>query len=97
MTGRAAGFEQQINDNKVFTNPYVACRSGDGKRWIITAWESCQRPWGNKDCPCFHSDPKFPDLKLGQTARLRGCFSFYQGRDVEAQFQRVEATGLRRN
>lgn len=31
-----AGFEQQTNDNKVPTNPYAACRSGDGKRWIIT-------------------------------------------------------------
>jgi hypothetical protein len=95
MTKMAAGFEQQTSDNKVFTNPYVACRSSDGKRWIITAWESCHHPWGNKDCPCFHSDPKFPDLEPGQTAHLHGWLSFYEGRDVEGEFKRIEATGWR--
>jgi len=95
MTKMAAGFEQQTNDNKVLTNPYAACRSGDGKRWIITAWEGCHRPWANKDCPCFHSDPKFPDLEPGQTAYLHGWLSFYQGSDVEAEFKRIEAIGWR--
>jgi hypothetical protein len=47
MTKMAAGFEQQTNDNKVLMNPYAACRSADGKRWIITAWEGCHRPWAN--------------------------------------------------
>jgi len=95
MTKMAAGFEQQSNDNKVFTNPYVACRSSDGKRWIITAWESCDRPWGNAECPCFHSDPKFPDAEPGQTHLLRGWLSFYEGTDIEAEFKRIEATGWR--
>jgi hypothetical protein len=96
MTKMAAGFEQQTNDNKVFTNPYVACRSGDGKRWIITAWENCNNPWGNEDCPCFHSDPKFPDLEPGQSYRLRGWLSFYEGTDIEKEFERIEATGWRK-
>jgi hypothetical protein len=96
MTKMAANFEQQTNDNKVFTNPYVACRSSDGKRWIITAWESCDRPWGNAKCPCFHSDPKFPDTEPGQTHRLRGWLSFYEGTDIEAEFKRIEATGWRK-
>jgi hypothetical protein len=96
MTKMAAGFEQQTNDNKVFTNPYVACRSGDGKRWIITAWENCNNPWGNEKCPCFHSDPKFPDLEPGQTYRLRGWLSFYEGTDIEKEFKRIEATGWRK-
>ncbi|MFH1716866.1 MAG: hypothetical protein ABIF19_05910 [Planctomycetota bacterium] len=96
MTKMAAGFEQQTNDNKVLTNPYTACRSTDGKRWIITAWEGCNRPWANPNCPCFHSDPKFPDLEPGQTARLRGWLSFYEGRDVEAEFKRIEATGWKK-
>jgi len=95
MTKMAAGFEQQSNENKVFTNPYVACRSSDGKRWIITTWQSCHRPWGNKDCPCFHSDPKFPDLEPGQTAHLHGGLWFYEGRDIEAEFKRIEATPWR--
>lgn len=96
MAKMAAGFEQQTKDNKVFTNPYVACRSNDGKRWIITAWEGCHRPWGNERCPCFHSDPKFPDLEPGQTHRLRGWLSFYEGTDIEAEFKRIEATGWRK-
>ena len=96
MTKMAADFEQQTNDNKLFTNPYVACRSGDGKRWIITAWENCHLPWGNEKCPCFHSDPKFPDAEPGQTHRLRGWLSFYEGTDIEAEFKRIEETGWRK-
>jgi len=95
MTKMAAGFEQQTNDNKILTNPYVACRSGDGKKWIITAWENCDRPWGNANCPCFHSDPKFPDLEPGQTYRLQGWLSFYEGTDIESEFKRIEATNWR--
>jgi len=95
MTRMAAGFAEQTNKNKVFTNPYVACQSTDGKRWIITAWENCNRPWGNEQCPCFHSDPKFPDLEPGQRHRLRGWLSFYEGNDIQAEFARIEATGWR--
>jgi hypothetical protein len=96
MTKMAAGFQQQTNDNKLFKNPYAACRSGDGKRWIITAWENCHNAWGNERCPCFHSDPKFPDLEPGQTYRLRGWLSFYEGMDIEDEFERIEATGWRK-
>lgn len=96
MPKMAKGFEQQTNDNKVFTNPYVACRSSDGQRWIITAWENCDRPWANPRCPCFHSDPKFPDLEPGQMHRLRGWLSFYEGPDIEAEFERIEKTGWRK-
>jgi hypothetical protein len=96
MTKMAAGFEEQTNDNKVFTNPYVACRSKDGKKWIITAWENCDRPWGNERCPCFHSDPKFADMEPGATGRLRGWLSFYEGPDVEAEFKRIDASGWRK-
>ena len=96
MPKMAKGFEQQTNDNKIFTNPYVGCRSSDGKKWIITAWENCHRPWGNQQCPCFHSDPKFPDLEPGQTHRLRGWLSFYEGTDIQAEFERIERTGWRK-
>jgi hypothetical protein len=95
MTKMAAGSASQTNENKVFTNPYVACRSEDGKRWIITAWENCNRPWGNEQCPCFHSDPKFPDLEPGQMHRLHGWLSFYEGDDIQSEFRRIEATGWR--
>ncbi len=95
MTKMAAGFAGQTNENKVLTNPYVACRSEDGRRWIITAWEGCHRPWANEQCPCFHSDPKFPDLEPGRRHRLRGWLSFFEGEDVQAEFARIEATGWR--
>jgi len=96
MSKMAAGFAEQTNENKVFRDPYAACRSSDGKRWIITAWENCHRPWGNDRCPCFHSDPKFPGLEPGQIHRLHGWLSFYEGTDIEAEFKRIEQTGWRK-
>jgi hypothetical protein len=83
-------FEQQTNDNKVLKDPYAACGSPDGKRWIITAWEPCLRTWANPPCPCLHSDPQFPDCGPGETSRVRGWLSFYEGTDVEAEFRRIE-------
>jgi hypothetical protein len=74
----------------------VACRSSDGKKWIITAWEYCNNPWANEKCPCFHSDPKFPDLEPGQTYHLQGWLSFYDGTDIKTEFDRIEATGWRK-
>jgi hypothetical protein len=96
MLKGAAGFTEQTNANKVLSKPYVACRSGDGKRWIITAWEPCHRPWANPPVPCLHSDPKFPDCQPGETQRVRGWLSFYEGSDIEAEFRRIEKTGWSR-
>jgi hypothetical protein len=87
-----AGFEQQTNDNKLFRQPYVACHNADKKRWIITAWQPCQRVWGNAPCPCLHSDPKFPDCEPGQTVHLGGWLSFYEGADVEGELARIAQT-----
>jgi hypothetical protein len=95
MLGHASGFAAQTNDNKVFRDPYVACRSTDGRRWIITAWEGCQRAWANAPCPCLHSDPKFADSAPGSSQRLRGWLSFYEGTDLDAELARIEATNWR--
>jgi hypothetical protein len=95
MLKGAPGFDEQTNDNKVLSKPYVACRSTDGKRWVITAWEPCHRPWANAPCPCLHSDPKFADCDPGQTVRVRGWLSFFEGSDVEAEFRRIDKTGWR--
>jgi hypothetical protein len=86
----AKGFSQQTNENKVLAEPYAACRNMDGKRWIITAWENCHRVWANEQCPCFHSDPQFPDLGPGQSAKLHGRLCFYEGTDIKAEFRRVK-------
>jgi hypothetical protein len=96
MLKEAAGFTAQTNANKLLTNPYVACRSEDGKRWIITAWDPCNRPWANPLVPCLHSDPKFPDCAPGETQRLRGWLSFYEGTDIEGELKRIDATGWRK-
>ena len=91
----ARGFEAQTNDNKIVSGPYAACKSKDGKRWIITAWEPPHRAWSNEKCPCLHSDPKFPDCFSGKTVRVRGWLSFFEGEDVQAEFKRLDSN-LRR-
>lgn len=93
MLKGAPEFAQLSNDNKIFQNPYVACRSKEGDRWVITAWERCHNPWGNSRCPCLHSDPKFNDLKPGETGKLQGWLSFYEGDDIQAELKRIDATG----
>jgi hypothetical protein len=95
MLKGAKGFTKQTNDNKVFKSPYTACRSDDGKRWIIWAWEPAHRAWGNPPCPCLHSDPKFPDCEPGATQRVRGWLSFYEGADLEGELRRIEGTQWR--
>jgi hypothetical protein len=95
MLKGAAGFEDQTDDNKVFDAPYAACRSRDGRHWVITAWVPCHRTWANARCPCLHSDPKFPDCAPGQTRRITGWLSFFEGDDIRAEFRRIDATGWR--
>jgi hypothetical protein len=80
----AKGFNQQTNNNKLLRKPFAACRNEDGTRWIITAWDHCDRVWGNPPCPCMHSDPKFPDCPSGKTVRVKGRLWFYEGRDIES-------------
>ena len=95
MLKGARGFDAQTNDNKVFRAPYAACRDATTKRWIITAWDPSQRVWGNAPVPCLHADPQFPDCAPDQTVHLRGWLSFYEGTDLEAELDRIEATGWR--
>jgi hypothetical protein len=96
MLKAATGFAAQTLTNKVFQPPYAAVRSDDGTQWIITAWEPADRCWGNDQVPCLHADPKFPDCPAGQTVRLSGWLSFYEGTAIRAEFERIERTGWRR-
>jgi hypothetical protein len=86
-----------MTGNKVLGKVYGACRSSRGDRWFITAWVPVNRVWANPDVPCLHSDPQFPDCPAGETRRLRGWFSFYEGKDVDAEIRRIEATGWQRD
>ena len=91
------GFDQQSNENKIFQDGYAIAKSQDEKRWIISAWDPVNRAWGNAQCPCLHSDPKFEDCKPGETRFLRGWFSFYEGDNIKAELERIEATGWRKH
>ena len=62
---------------------------------MITAWTPNHRTWGNAPCPCLHSDPKFPDCAPGETQRLKGWLSFYEGEDVQAEFRRIDGISWR--
>jgi hypothetical protein len=90
MLKGAAGFTAQTNGNKVLSKPFAGCRSDDGSKWIITAWEPCHRPWANPPVPCLHSDPKFPDCPPGETRRLKGWLSFYRGTNIQDEFARIQ-------
>lgn len=89
MLKACAGFSGQTNQNKRLETPFAIARSDDGHRWIITAWTGCQRAWANAPVPCMHSDPKFPDCPPGQTQRLRGWLSFYEGDEIDAELTRL--------
>lgn len=95
MLARAAGFEQQTNDNKRFIGPYVAVRNDAGNRWIVTAWDPVHRPWANPPCPCLHSDPKFLDCPPGKTRYIRGLVTFYAGNDIEQFCRELDDLGWR--
>jgi hypothetical protein len=96
MLAHAKGFAEQTNDNKVFAatqspgSPYVAVHNADRTRWIITAFDPLHRAWANPPCPCLHSDPKIPDCDPGETQVVRGLLAFYEGRDIEAEFRRLD-------
>jgi peptidoglycan/xylan/chitin deacetylase (PgdA/CDA1 family) len=91
MLKGADEFNSLSNDNKLFREPFVACRNAAGNRWIITAWENCARAWGNEPCPCMHADPQFPDCAPGETQRLGGWLSFYEGTDIDAELRRISS------
>ncbi len=92
MLKGARGFSSQSNWNKRLQHPFALVHSEDKKRWIITAWEKCDRPWANPPVPCMHSDPKFPDLKPGESSRIKGWVWFYEGDNVEQELRRLADT-----
>ncbi len=93
MLRGAPEFAEVTEDTVVSAEPYVARRSARGNRWIITAWTPCHGTWFNPPCPCMHSDGRFPDCAPGESQRLKGWLSFYEGDDIEAEFKRIDATG----
>ena len=97
MLKMATGFNAQTNQHTLFAPPYAAIKSASKDRWIITAFDPCQHPWANPPVPCIHADPQFPDCAPGETVRIHGWLSFYEGKDVAAEFNRLDALGWREN
>jgi len=89
MLGHAGGFKAQSSENKVYRHPYVACRSEDGRRWVITAWNPCFRTWANPECPCMHSDPGLPDCPPAAAVEATGYLWFYEGDDLDAELDHL--------
>ena len=83
MLKGAPEFNTQQTSNKVFEQPVAAVKSAGGDRWILTAWQRAGRVWGNKDCPCIHSDPVLPDCPPGQTVSVRGRLWFHEGPSID--------------
>jgi hypothetical protein len=90
MLKGAAGFAGQTNSNKIAEGAYSACQSEEGGKWVITAWKPLHRAWANAPVPCVHSDPRFPDLGPGESRNIYGLVSFYEGKEVKAEFKRLE-------
>lgn len=90
MLKGAIGCNSQTNTNKLLREPFVAVKSDKGQRWIITAWQPCDRTWANPPVPCLHSDPRLPDCPPGETVTARGRLWFYEGDDVEAELTRLK-------
>jgi hypothetical protein len=87
--------EFAASTNRVFRPPFAAAGDAAGRRWVITAWEPLHRAWANPPVPCIHADPQFQDCAPGETVRVYGWLSFFEGADVQAEFARIEGTAWR--
>jgi hypothetical protein len=95
MLKGAPEFAPQSDTNKFFHGPYAACKSEDGRRWVITAWNPLDATWQNPSVPCIHSNGRLPDCPPGQTVRARGWLSFHEGTDIQSELDRIDNRGWR--
>lgn len=91
MLKGAPEFAHDSEGRTVMESPFVARKSSLADRWLIVAWEPCQRTWVNPPCPCLHSDPQFANCAPREMQRLRGWLSFYEGSDIEGELARIRA------
>ena len=78
MLKQALGFAGKT-ENMILKAPVASVKSMDGKRAILTAWESNARVRGNPDIPCIHSEPQLPDCGRGETVRATGALWWQEG------------------
>ncbi|MDZ4859839.1 MAG: polysaccharide deacetylase family protein [Candidatus Hydrogenedentes bacterium] len=80
-------YQFQSNENKRFDGSVASAHSLDGSSWVLVAFDNCGRTWGNKDCPCMHSDPVLPDAAPGERVSVKGRLWFFKG-DIEKEIAR---------
>ena len=90
MLKGAVGFNLQEPGEVIESGSFVALKSFDADRWVITSWEPNHRAWTNPPVPCVHSDPIFPDCPPGDTVTVRGGLWFYEGTDALAEIKRLQ-------
>jgi len=60
--------------------PVITTTSSEAERLVAMAWfGDTARLWGNRNHPCMHADPCFPDLEPGQRAEIEGAIVFFEG------------------
>ena len=94
MLKGAPEFAAQTNENKIFREPYAACRDSTGTRWVITAWGALPPPLGKRalSLPSFRSPVRrLPARRNRETTG--DVFPSTRANDIEAEFKRIEATG----
>jgi hypothetical protein len=83
MLAATEGFQHQQRLETREAAPFIAVKSVDHDRWIVTGWEPLHRIWTNPPVPCIHADPIFPDCPPGETVEVRGRLWFYEGTDID--------------
>ena len=67
--------------------PVAVVVSNDAERLVAMTWfDDTLSMVGNPRHPCFHADPKFPDLAPGEQASIRGKLIFFNGPLAEFEF-----------
>ncbi|MEO2046652.1 MAG: hypothetical protein ABGX16_08770 [Pirellulales bacterium] len=68
--------------------PCAVVISNRAKRLVAMTWfKDTLSLVGNPGHPCFHADPKFPDLPSGASASIRGKLIFFDGPLADFEFQ----------
>ncbi|MGY8770534.1 MAG: CehA/McbA family metallohydrolase [Pirellulales bacterium] len=89
MLKGAIGFNAQVQLEQIKQEPFIAVKSQDADRWLITAWTPTNRAWSNPPVPCIHSDPVFPDCEPGKTVKVNGTIWFYEGQDIDEKLEQL--------
>ena len=60
--------------------PVIVTCSNERERLVAMTWfGDTARIWGNRQHPCMHTDPRFPDLEPGESSEVKGAILFFEG------------------